>query len=129
MVFVSKEPEMFEGKIKLSILIDGEELLSDYCYPDEADQIAVNAVGTIILGFTRYLLKQAPNVRHPDITQLRQSINRSSKSPYKVIEANLAVIRKHLPGGRLKNACHSKMQQVEELIEYMRSMEPQNVKP
>ena len=79
--------------------------------------------------FTRYLLKQAPNVRHPDITQLRQSINRSSKSPYKVIEANLAVIRKHLPGGRLKNACHSKMQQVEELIEYMRSMEPQNVKP
>lgn len=128
MVFVSKEPEMFEGKVKLSILIDGEEMVSDYCEPQEADQLAINAIDTLILGFSRYLLKQAPNVRHTDLTRLRQSINRS-KAVYKVIGANLDVIRKHLPGGRLKYACHNKLRQIEELVEYRKSMKINAVKP
>ena len=67
-------------------------------------------------------LKNTPNVRHADIIILRQSINRSGK-PNEVIAANLALIRKHLPGGKLKNACHHKLHQVEKLIEYRRTME------
>lgn len=122
MVFVSKEPELFEGKVKIAILVDGEEMLSNYCHPQEADKIAINAIGSIILGFTRYLLKQAPSPIHPDITQLRQKI-KSSKAPYKVIAANLAVIRKHLPGGRLKHACQNKLRQLEELISCRKEME------
>lgn len=122
MVFVSKEPELFGGKVKLSILIDGDEFHFERCEPEKADKTAIKAIETLILGMARYLLKQAPNVRHTEIIQLRQSIN-SSKAPYKVIGANLEVIRKHLPKGRLKNACHHKLHQVEKLIEYRRAME------
>ena len=121
MVFVSKEPELFGGKVKLSILIDGDEFHFERCEPEKADKTAIKAIETLILGMARYLLKQAPNVRHTEIIQLRQSIN-SSKAPYKVIGANLEVIQKHLPGGRLKNACHSKLRQIEELVAYRQSM-------
>lgn len=121
MVFVSKEPGLFGGNIRLSILINGDEAHSEWCAPEDADELAIKAIDGIIRSSTDYLLKQAPNVRHIDILRLRQLIAQST-NPCEAIADNLALIRKHLPGGKLKNACHSKLQEMEMLAEYRKAL-------
>ena len=122
MVFISKEPELFGGNVKVALLLDGEEVRTSSCPPEEVDGKAIAAVDATIRSFTSYLLKNAPNVRHTDILQLRQSINQSKK-PHQVIHKNIALIRKHQPGGKLQRACSEKLRHIEELIEFRQEME------
>ena len=52
----------------------------------------------------------------------RKLFNNSMVS-FEVVGNNIALLRKHLPGGRLKNACHIKLRQVQELVDYRKAME------
>ena len=122
MVFVSKEPELFGGRIRIAVLIDGEEVRHAHCMPEKANAVAMAQVEETIVSFTQYLVKQAPNTRHADIIQFRKLFNNSLVS-YEVAGNNIALLRKHLPGGRLKYACQNKLRQIEELVGYRKKME------
>jgi len=119
MVYVSKEPALFNGDIKLSILIDGEEAHVQYCAPQEAAETAQKAIGDIIRRYARHLLKQAPNGQDVEVIQLKQLLRKVDFPKLIAKSKNLALLEKHLPQGRLAHDSQAKFRQIQELAKYI----------